>query len=122
MQHRNLAPMPTCTLTNRRKVMLPPIHVPELGTVPMVLNTIDRNRHTGDVGRRKITRHTVQAVTLCAAGTPGSVLSGLPEGTASSPEVLAAKARGDILVTIVSDPAAEPAIRSAFVTLDHGEV
>lgn len=98
--------MQTVSLVNRKQAMLPPIHVPELGLVEHVVGTNERDGKTGAVGRRKKRLHLPQSITLCARGTEGDRVDGLPLSVASSPEVVAAKARGDIDVKVST--AAEP--------------
>lgn len=93
--------MRTVTLVNRRKAMLPPLTIPELGLTEHVVGTNERNAKTGAVGRRKVTQRLPQTVTLCAKGTPGDTAGPFPEAVATSPAVLAAKARGDISVNVV---------------------
>jgi hypothetical protein len=96
--------MKTVSLENLRRRMLPPIHVPELGLQEHVVGTRLRDPKSGASGFKKVTRRLPPSVTLAAKGTPGSRVDGLPEAVAASPEVLAAKARGDIRILVAGAP------------------
>lgn len=89
--------------------MLPPIHVPELGLVDHHIGTNERDGKTGAVGRRKLIQRLPRAVTLCARGTPGDRIDGLPLEAQNAPDVVAAKARGDIEVLFADPPEEKPA-------------
>jgi hypothetical protein len=99
----------TVSLANKRRYMLPPIHVPEAGLVSVITGVNVRDKRTGAVGRQKLQRNLPRAYTLTARGTPGDRVDGLPEGAAHSSEVLTARSRGDIDIIIADNaPAGEP--------------
>lgn len=91
----------TITLRNRSARTLN-VHVPELGRERHEVGTNDRNKATGEVGRRELVRFLPKALTLLPKGMAGDTVTDLPSEAATSPEITWAVQRGDLECVSVS--------------------
>jgi hypothetical protein len=100
----------TYTLANKTKLPvilnLPHGVVPELASMSVV-GTLD-HLTTGERPLRATKRAISGSLTLCAKGTDGDKIAGLPQSVLNAPEVIAAKARDAIEIIEVESPPKEP--------------